>query len=330
MLTKKFFYAIGIAMLAGILFFACNNDNSKQVEDPTFQIVTGFAISKKGEKLLATDNGLFLFDETSEKFNFVSTEPLIAPLNDLIISKTQIEELWLASNEGAYNYATLELVTTENSGLLSNDVRYLNFDFNNRTYFATPQGVSILYNSEWSENHGKDSLFLKYEITDLASAINGFTYTATNGGGVERFNLDVDGVSSATIFDTDWTKLESNNINTVYIDSITQVYGTDMGVAMHFSEYTKWDWETYSIDDGLIDNNVISVVKDKSNNWWFGTIVGLSKFDNSNWTSYTVETDGILSNNIKYLAVDIDGSVWFASDRGLSQFTNNQWTNYIK
>lgn len=330
MLTEKLPYTIGIVMFIGILFFACDNNDPKEVEDPTFEIVTGFTISKNGEKLLATDNGLFLFDDTSEKFTFVNTEPLIGPLNDLAISNTQVEELWLASNEGAYNFTTMELITSENSELLSNNVGNLNFDFNSRTYFATPQGVSILDNSEWSENLGKDSLFLKYQITDIASAINGFTYTTTNGGGVERYNLDVDGVSSATIFDTDWTKLESNNINTVYIDSITQVYGTDMGVAMHFSEYTKWDWETYTKNDGLIDNNVISVVKDKSNNWWFGTILGLCRFDNSSWTSYTVETDGILSNNIKFLAADIDGSVWVASDNGLSQFNNNQWINYLK
>ena len=135
----------------------------------------------------------------------------------------------------------------------------------------------------------ENDLYQNHEITDVASAVNGFTYITTNGGGIERFEMGVDGISSATIFDSDWTLLESNNINTVFIDSITQAYGTDMGVGLHFSEFTKWDWEIYSTIDGLIDNNVISVLKDKSNNWWFGTNVGLSKFDNTNWTNYTVE-----------------------------------------
>jgi ligand-binding sensor domain-containing protein len=101
-----------------------------------------------------------------------------------------------------------------------------------------------------------------------------------------------------------------------------------MGVAMHYSEYTKWDWENYTTADGLISDTVLSIVKDNSNNWWFGTVKGLSKLDGENWTSYTAEIDGFKSNTIKFMAIDADGSLWIASDNGLSHFKNNSWTNY--
>jgi hypothetical protein len=53
-------------------------------------------------------------------------------------------------------------------------------------------------------------------------------------------------------FTNDWTLLESDNINTVFIDDTTHVYGTDRGAALHSSECTKWDWLVYTTSEGLI------------------------------------------------------------------------------
>jgi ligand-binding sensor domain-containing protein len=331
MFRKKIFSFSVISLSVILLFNACNTNEPEKIESVRFDVVNGFIISPQGEKLLATDIGLVSFNEENKTFFLVESELKLAPLNDLAYSKEgSFKQLLLASNSGVLNFTVQSLITSSNSGLQNNNVTRLSFDNNDRIFFATPYGISILDDLKWSESQGLNNLYLNYAITDIESAANGFTYVTTNGGGVERFKTNVDGISGATIFDTDWTKLESNNINTVYIDSITQVYGTDAGVAMHFSEFTKWDWETFTTNNGLIDNNVISVVKDKSNNWWFGTTAGLSQFKNSTWINYTVETNNIISNEIKFLAVDIDGTVWIASDEGLSHFINNQWINYSK
>jgi len=294
MLNKKLFYFIGFALFTIGLFNACDNNEPEEIVEMTFETVNGFIINQKGEKLLATNTGLFMFNETTAKYDFVKSENNLKPLNDLTCTKVPtLKELWLASNDGVLNFNTQQLFTNSNSGLKNNTVSRLDFDFSNRGIFATPNGLSILDNNKWISSSGLNDLYLNFEITDIGAATNGFTYVTTKGGGVERFEMDVDGISGATVFDTDWTKLESNNINTVFIDSITQVYGTDMGVAIHTSEFTKWDWKNYTTTDGLINNNVISVVKDKSGNWWFGTNSGLSRFSNSKWTNFTVETDNI-------------------------------------
>jgi ligand-binding sensor domain-containing protein len=241
-----------------------------------------------------------------------------------------LRELWLASDSGAFNFTSQLFVNKNNSGLHNNVVHHLDFDYSGNACFAASDGISILHNGKWAKSSGLDNLYLNFEITGMASAANGFTYVTTYGGGVERFKIDVDGISGATIFDNDWTWLESDNINTVFIDDTTQVYGTDRGVALHFSEYTKWDWLLYTISDGLIGDTVLAIVKDHSDNWWFGTTRGISRLNDAEWTNYTVETQNIISDNIKFLAVDIDGSVWFASDEGLSQFIDGQWINYSK
>ena len=321
----------GIVLFALFALYACENNEPEQPIEKTFETVNGFVINEKGEKLLATENGLFLFNKPTGKFEFVENENDIKPINDIIWSKTSPnKQLWLASDAGVLNFTDEQLLTTSNSGLQNNAVHRLGFDFSNRGIFATPTGLSILDNEKWTTSAGLNNIYLNFGITDIGCAMNGFTYVTTKGGGVERFEMDVDGISSATVFDSDWTKLESNNINTVFIDSISQVYGTDAGVAIHTSEFTKWDWVTYSTADGLIDNNVISIVIDNSNNWWFGTTNGLSRFNGITWTNFTVESDKIISNTIKFLAIDIDGTIWFASDEGLSHFDGNNWINYSK
>ena len=331
MTCKKLLFSLGLAILFIFSMYSCENNEPVEIEDVPFETVNGFVINRQGEKFLATDKGLYSFNQKTGIYEVVKSKIQLSPLHDLAYSKKQpVNELWLASNNGVLNNASQQQLTSANSGLKNDVVNLLDFDFKNRGIFANPKGLSILDNNKWIESKGLNDIYLQFQITDIASASNGFTYVTTKGGGVERFEMDVDGISGATIFDTDWSKLESNNINTVFIDSITQVYGTDAGVAMHFSEFTKWDWETYSKKDGLINDTVIAVVKDGSKNWWFGTKQGLSRFGNSKWTSYSVKTHNLLSNNIKFLAVDIDGTVWVASDEGLSHFINGQWINYSK
>ncbi len=330
MYFNQLFRFTGISIFFIFLLNACKNE-PEPAKEFTFETVNGFVISEKGEKLLATDNGLFLLNSSTGKFEYVGVKNNLKPLNDInwLVTPGK-KELWLATDSGVFNFTGNQMFSGSNIGQQNNPVTRFDFDRANRGIFATLNGISILDNNKWTKSSGSNDIFLQYEITDVASAINGFTYITTKGGGVERIEFDADGISGATVFDTDWSKLESNYIHTVYIDSIMQVYGTDSGVAIHTSEFTKWDWEIYTSSDGLISNNVISVVKDKSGSWWFGTTNGISRLSNSSWTNFTAENSNIISNNIKFLAVDTDGTVWFASDEGLSQFVNNKWINYSK
>jgi len=294
-----------------------------------YEYIHGFAISAQGEKLLATSEGLYYLNEEKGRIEPAGNGTLDSPYYDLAHSNTE-QELWLASHSGALNSITLESLDTDNSGLASNEVNLLHFDVENTSYFATPEGLSLQTREDWLQYTGLDEFFLDFEISDMGSATNGFTYVSTLGGGIERFSVDVDGISGATLFDTEWTRLTSNIIHSVFIDDTLQAYGTDEGAALHFSEHTKRDWQVYTTDDGLINDTVLSVVRDHADNWWFGTRQGISRLSGSEWTGYTLETHSLISMQVKFLAVDPDGAVWMASDEGLSKFVNDQWISYPK
>lgn len=316
-----------------ILIVSCSDDgDSPKKEESGFETVNDFIINNQGEKILATDNGLFKFNEETNKFEKQHSDIELDDVNDLLYTSENLSSnFFLATNNGVVDYIAQTRLNMQNSELIDDEVYCLATDSDGRFYYATAEGISIDDNNRWLVNLGRETQFADYKITDIATATNGFTYVTTKGHGIERFEIDVDGVSGATIFDNDWSEgLNTNIINTVFIDDTIQVYGTAEGVAFHYSEFTKWDWVAYTTSNGLIDNNVISIVKDLDGNWWFGTEKGLSKLSGEQWESYNKETAGFISDNVKHLAIDIDGSLWIATNEGLSRLKDNIWVNFLK
>ena len=324
------FFMLFIGLVVAWIFPGCEN-RDPEVRPIPYDKVNGFVTSEMGEKLLATSHGLYFLNESNGLIEPVENYTPIPPLYDLTYAKnTRSQDLWLASHAGALDFTSQIYLNEANSGLHSDELSNIHFDRDNVIYFATPLGISILNQQNWILNSGKDKFYLKYEISDIGSTTNGFTYVTTQGGGIERFKIEIDGISGATIFNKEWSGLESNNIFTVFTDDTIQAYGTDRGAALHFSEYTKRDWMVYTTKDGLINDTVLAIVKDLGNNWWFGTTGGISRLSESQWTSYSVKTHSIISNHVRFLAVDPDGTVWMATDQGLSKFSNDRWVSIPK
>ena len=323
---------LALTLLLSLTYTGCKKDEPGDAQPAfSFDSVSGFVITDEGTKLLATNAGLCSLDVAKGVYVEIDYPFKGKALNDLVYSFTSPEkELWLASDEGAYNFTRDVLFNEANSSIHSDEVSQIGFNPGNTGFFAFSGGLSLLNDETWSIYQGLDDFFLHHEISDIASASNGYTYVSTYGGGIERFKAGLDGISGATLMDTDWTRLESNYVYSVYIDDTTQVYGTDRGVGFHFSEYTKWDWEVYTTADGLVNDTVLSVVRDHSGKWWIGTANGISMFDQSQWLSYTSGEYDLAGKRVKYLALDTDGSVWMASDQGLSHFTAAAWTAYPK
>lgn len=315
-----------VVLIACAMLFMISCTQDKGCEECTYISIRSFIIGADGVKYLSTNDGLFSF--SAEGWQKLSGLEENGIMGDLKLGPDN--SLWAATDRGALNYSADTMITKATDGLISNSVHFLDIDEGYNMFFATPDGVSVLFQGQWFDTTGRDDMFLFSPITDIATASNGYTYVSTDGGGVGRFHTDVDGITGATLFDTDWTTLRSNNVSTVYIDDTIQWYGTDKGIAIHYTEYTKWDWENLTIYDGLICDTVISIVKDGAGNMWFGTVKGLSRYDGENWTSYTRQSDMLLSDTVEFMAVDPAGSLWIATPDGLSQFVANEFLHYLK
>jgi ligand-binding sensor domain-containing protein len=71
-------------------------------------------------------------------------------------------------------------------------------------------------------------------------------------------------------------------------------------------------WLNYTSSDGLIYDEISTLLVDKNEILWVGTSKGLSKFENENWTNFTVN-EGLFKNDIRSLAYDQQNNIWIGT-----------------
>jgi hypothetical protein len=253
-------------------------------------------------------------------------------------------QFWIATSDGAFAASAqrdteLNYVTnydTSNSDILSNNVLSIAVGRHQLRWFGTDKGISALNSNEWLtpdyQSLYPQVLFEYYPITSMATTSQGDSlYVATEGGGVARvFKNSVDAISGASAY-AKWGPIEMPS-DSVYCICIakdgTQWIGTNRGAARHIGNNTLENWTVFNTANGLVDNFVQAIATEPfGNNIWFGTKGGVSVFDGTNWTSYTMN-DGLISNNILFIMTDKNGVVYLCTDNGLMVYNFGQLTCY--
>lgn len=85
-------------------------------------------------------------------------------------------------------------------------------------------------------------------------------------------------------------------------------------------------FESYYEEDGLVSNSVNCVSVGEGSNVYFGTQYGISHYDGTAWTNYTVD-EGLVDNNVTAILIS-DGMLWAGTDFGFSTFDGTEWTTY--
>lgn len=81
-----------------------------------------------------------------------------------------------------------------------------------------------------------------------------------------------------------------------------------------------------TIDDGLTQSSVSSLVQDNTGYLWIGTNQGLCRWSGREMISYT-EDNGLIKNNIRTLMVSSDSKVYIGTFAGVSVFSGNKLFN---
>lgn len=76
---------------------------------------------------------------------------------------------------------------------------------------------------------------------------------------------------------------------------------------------------SYTMDDGLADNRVYSILQDSSGFMWFGTNDGLSRFDGITFKNYYLSDyiNATTSNSVRKIFIDHRGMMWIGLDNGI-------------
>ncbi|AUD01426.1 hybrid sensor histidine kinase/response regulator transcription factor [Spirosoma pollinicola] len=87
--------------------------------------------------------------------------------------------------------------------------------------------------------------------------------------------------------------------------------------AQHFAATVQ----RYGPEDGLAHREVNAILQDRRDFMWFGTKLGLSRFDGATFTNYTRDKNGLDFDDIRSIAQDADGLLWLMGPTGQSNIT---------
>jgi transcriptional regulator with GAF, ATPase, and Fis domain/ligand-binding sensor domain-containing protein len=144
-------------------------------------------------------------------------------------------------------------------------------------------------------------------------------------------------------------------------------FGTEHGLRQTQRPHSHPDWAHISTRDGLVNNQIRSIVQDSAANFWVGTSggisqysrtftslttahglvhddvravihcgdgilwlgtgAGLSRYDGLAFANFTT-AEGLVGDRVHGLLQDRDGSLWIGTDCGLSQYDGHSFTNY--
>lgn len=86
--------------------------------------------------------------------------------------------------------------------------------------------------------------------------------------------------------------------------------------------------QNYTIANGLPTNLIRCVKADNHGNIWFGSTMGLTKFDGQNFITYTT-TNGLPSNTINKISIASNDDILIATSNGISRFNGISFVNNL-
>lgn len=315
--------------------------------------VKAVVVDATANKWFGTDNGLCAFDGQNWAVHQKTDEQQTLAHNEINALAFEITgygpEIWIATENGVSvtSIPSIDAVTfatpyrTDNMPLVSDSILSVAVDTaRHQRWFGTTDGLSMFDGDNWQTFTTETEVALAHNCVTSVGVdyTENWKYMGTKGNGVSRLQSKVDGFSSASPYDYQWSGLLSPNVYAVFVDTDgSQWFGTERGVAYHDTTETKAQWEVFATEEGLVHDYVLSIEKDADGVMWIGTKGGVSaikyqwfrKYDNYGFpydslgytiTNYTTN-DGLAGDVVYDIALDHDGSLWFATDAGVSHLT---------
>jgi ligand-binding sensor domain-containing protein/signal transduction histidine kinase/CheY-like chemotaxis protein len=94
---------------------------------------------------------------------------------------------------------------------------------------------------------------------------------------------------------------------------------------------TQYRHNTWTTDQGLPQNSVVSIVQTRDGYLWMGSELGLVRFDGSHFENFNqANTPALRSNYIYALLEDKQGSLWAGTGGGLTRYRNGEFRTFRK
>jgi signal transduction histidine kinase/ligand-binding sensor domain-containing protein len=157
-------------------------------------------------------------------------------------------------------------------------------------------------------------------VHSVIQDFEGYVWVATEEG-VARF----DGLNFVVFDRQNTPQLRSNDVRSLMAQEKGNVLW--VSTAAGLSRLSAGEWTTYTKEQGLAGDDVVSACETGDGAVWVATSAGLSRMQEGKWTSYTTR-DGLADDDVRAVAGAPDGVVWVGTAGGLSRFEGGKFTNY--
>ncbi len=154
--------------------------------------------------------------------------------------------------------------------------------------------------------------FISKQVISLDLDADGDLLLGTRGNGMARY------INGRFYYLTASDGLADNNINFVYqVPNYSVFAGTNMG----FNEIRNNQIGIISSNDGLINDEVQTVITDRKGNIWIGTMGGLAYFQSKTNTYRDFnQEEGLFDLSIYCLAADKYDNIWIGTANGIYKY----------
>lgn len=278
--------------------------------------------NKDGKLLIGTNNGLCVFNGIRfQNYGVRTGDTIQFSVLDIAVGK---DEIWLATNQGIYTFKNGHLLSiSEQMGEKPMMINTIHVDKDNQIWYGTVNGLCKIKRSE--KSFRVDKLY-KNMLTGSVNAIKsdkiGQVWLGTYNNGLFFVRND----SAIRIQDT---KLNVQSIFDIFFDEAGNTWiatlNSGIGVYNQLAKTLKWIGE----NEGLSNNHVRSIAKDRSGNFWFGTSGGgVCNYFGNQFTTYD-KNSGLAGNFIYSIYKDSRNRLFIGnSDKGISVLDSGKFVSY--
>lgn len=301
------------------LFRVDHGHATRIVAEPEDSKINALLPADSGGLWIGTDHGLQLWD--GNHLTKPDLPPSMRQLRVLALAKDYDGNIWAGTDHGVLRIspggsASLDPLIPDSA----NDVTATYVDRNGDLWLGGSRGIERLRNgmfTTYSKSNGLPSesngpVYVDAEGRTWFAPLAGGLYWMKDG---RVGSITVDGLGRDVVYSI------SGGNGEIWVGRQRG------GLTVLRANGDSFFAHTYTHADGLAQDSVYSVHRNRDGSVWAGTVsAGVSRLEGGRFTSFS-EVNGLPSNSVNSIVEGDDSTMWLATPNGLASYKNGVWTN---